>query len=81
MESGEKVTTFKGHKNSIISMIVSPDGWIISASDEAIIVWNFNGVMLYTMSNFDLDPGRNKGLYLTADNKYLLSLQEHRLTY
>ena len=81
METGERVGVFKGHMNSISSMIVSPDDLVISASDEAIIVWNLDGVMMYRMEISDTDAGRIVGLYISSDSRYLIALQENRVNY
>jgi hypothetical protein len=81
METGERVNVFKGHMNSISSMIVSPDDLVISASDEAIIVWNLNGVMMYKMDITDTDAGRIVSLYISSDSRYLIALQEARANY
>lgn len=78
---GEKVGSFKGHRNSIVNMVVSNDGWVISASDEAIIVWNFNGVMMYNLGLTMTAAGRNKGIYLSSDHKYIITLQETKISY
>jgi WD40 repeat protein len=78
MLTEEKVATFKGHKNSIVAMVISPGGWAISASDEAIIIWNLDGVQLYTM----IAPlGRNLGIFLSEDETYMITLQENRVSY
>ena len=81
MASGEKVATFSGHQNSIVNMTTSADGWVVTASDEAIIVWNYNGVQMYTMRIAEADAGRNKGIFLSQDHKYMITLQESCISY
>lgn len=81
MISGERIGSFKGHKNSITAMIVASDDSVFSASDESIRVWNFEGVLIYVMEISALDSGRILSLYTTADCKFLMALQENRVNY
>jgi WD40 repeat protein len=81
LENGERLSVFRGHLNPISAMIVSPESFVISASDEAIIVWNLDGVLIYRMEIRESDAGRIVGLYVSNDNRYLVALQENRVNY
>ena len=81
LATGERIATFKGHLNSISSMIVNSEHQVISASDESIRIWNFNGVQVCTIEIPDKDSGKILGLYCSSDCSYLISLQELRVSY
>jgi hypothetical protein len=79
--TGEKVASFKGHTNMIVAMIVSSCDWVITAADEGMIVWNFDGVIIYAIPITDKESGRIKDLYIANDNSYLIALQENRINF
>ena len=81
LTTGERVSSFKGHKNAITAMIVSSKRLVISASDEAINVWNFQGVLVYVMEIIESEAGKVLGLFVSNDDSYLISLQEGKSTY
>jgi WD40 repeat protein len=81
LTTGERVAIFKGHKNPITCMTVSSDKLVMSASDEAINAWNFQGVHVYTMQIPLTDSGRIISLYISNNNSYLLALQENQVSF
>ncbi|OMJ77979.1 hypothetical protein SteCoe_22300 [Stentor coeruleus] len=81
LAKGEKVATFKGHKTGIDCMIATSNDWVISASEDEIIVWNIDGILMYYMPIREMGQGKVKGFYLSLDFSYLLCLQENVLNY
>lgn len=81
LTTGERIMSFKGHLNSITAMITNSKNQVISASDESIRIWNFNGVLLYTIESLEKESGKFFGLYCSDDCSYLITLQESRLSY
>lgn len=80
VESGKKLETFIGHNRPIMCMIVTPQGLVISASeDKTIIVWNISSILLYTLQV--PEAGKNLGLFLSEDAQYLISLQQDKYYY
>lgn len=75
-----KLDTLYGHEESIDSMIVTKNNWIISSSvDQCIIVWDISGIILYQLRVPQL--GKNLSLFLSEDYEFLIVLQEERYYY
>jgi WD40 repeat protein len=48
--NGQELQTFKGHSDSVISVVFSPDGKTIAtgSDDKTVKLWNLNGQELQT---------------------------------
>ena len=80
IETNTRVSTFEGHKSPVVCMIVTQEGWVISASEDCnIIIWNIDAVMLYSISA--KENGRIYGLFLSSDNMHMIVLQENLISY
>jgi WD40 repeat protein len=78
--TGTKLETFVGHNRPVLCMIVTPNGWVISGSeDRTIIVWDIGGMLLYTL--VVPDTGKNLSLFLSSDGEYMISLMEDKFYY
>ena len=81
VETGERLAVFSGHKTAISNMILTREGWVISAStDLNVIIWNIEGILLYSIY-LSKSYGQIKGLFLSEDNMHMITLQEEYLTY
>jgi WD40 repeat protein len=77
---GRKECEFIGHNSGVLTFIISPDGFLISGSEDGfVIVWSLNGISLYTMKPPEDSPTLD--LYLSSDHSYLVTLQVGRVTY
>ena len=78
--TAERQGTFIGHDAPVISMAISHEGLIVSGSENGvIIIWNFDCLLLYTLLVPESLPILS--LYFSADHRFLISLQEHRVSY
>jgi WD40 repeat protein len=80
VSNGNRISTFYGHKSPITTLLYNKADWIISASEDLqIIIWNVEGIILYTFSANK--SGKVNGLYSTVDNLNLIILQEFSISY
>lgn len=79
LETLEKVKSFYGHTKPVTCMLVSFDEKIVvtGSEDYTVNIWSIIGILMHTLHQ----QSTTQGLYITKDNKYLVTIETSQLNF
>ncbi|OMJ78802.1 hypothetical protein SteCoe_21330 [Stentor coeruleus] len=80
VETGARIVIMSRHETAVLKIVMSDAGYIISGSEDGmVIIWTIEGVLLYILVPTEPEP--NTGIYISEDHSFLITLQNHRVSY
>lgn len=80
VSNGKRIGKMEGHKTAVLNMLVSDQGYILSASEDGnVIIWSIDCFFLYILVPPEAEP--NTGLYLSSTHNYLITVQSTKVNY